>query len=102
MELLILKISVTLAENFVAFFNRDYLKVAQLHVQSGWVPSHVNVEQFEMAIRAVCDPIFNKPLEEISFAQVLIGLFDTARQFEMQVQPQLGITAKNLTIRRRA
>ena len=85
-----------LAENFVAFFNRDYLKVAQLHVQSGWVPSHVNVEQFEMAIRAVCDPIFNKPLEEISFAQVLIGLFDTARQFEMQVQPQLVLLQKTL------
>ncbi len=85
-----------LAENFVAFFNRDYLKVAQLHVQSGWVPSHVNVEQFEMAIRTVCDPIFNKPLEEISFAQVLIGLFDTARQFEMQVQPQLVLLQKTL------
>jgi len=85
-----------LAENFVAFFNRDYLKVAQLHVQSGWVPSHVNVEQFEMAIRSVCDPIFNKPLEEISFGQVLIGLFDTARQFEMQVQPQLVLLQKTL------
>ena len=85
-----------LAENFVAFFNRDYLKVAELHVQSGWVPNHVNVEQFEMAIRAVCDPIFNKPLEEISFAQVLIGLFDTARQFEMQVQPQLVLLQKTL------
>ncbi|MDB2374209.1 ubiquinone biosynthesis regulatory protein kinase UbiB [Psychrosphaera haliotis] len=85
-----------LAENFVAFFNRDYLKVAQLHVQSGWVPSHINVEQFEMAIRSVCDPIFNKPLEDISFAQVLIGLFDTARQFEMQVQPQLVLLQKTL------
>lgn len=85
-----------LAENFVAFFNRDYLKVAELHVQSGWVPSHVNVEQFESAIRAVCDPIFNKPLEDISFAQVLIGLFDTARQFEMQVQPQLVLLQKTL------
>lgn len=85
-----------LAENFVAFFNRDYLKVAQLHVQSGWVPSHINVEQFEMAIRSVCEPIFNKPLEDISFAQVLIGLFDTARQFEMQVQPQLVLLQKTL------
>ncbi len=85
-----------LAENFVAFFNRDYLKVAELHVQSGWVPSHVNVEQFEMAIRAVCEPIFNKPLEDISFAQVLIGLFDTARQFEMEVQPQLVLLQKTL------
>lgn len=85
-----------LAENFVAFFNRDYKKVAELHVQSGWVPSHVNVEQFEMAIRSVCDPIFNKPLSEISFAQVLIGLFDTARQFEMQVQPQLVLLQKTL------
>ena len=85
-----------LAENFVAFFNRDYLKVAELHVQSGWVPSHINVEQFEMAIRSVCEPIFNKPLAEISFAQVLIGLFDTARQFEMQVQPQLVLLQKTL------
>lgn len=85
-----------LAENFVAFFNRDYLKVAELHVQSGWVPSHINVEQFEMAIRTVCEPIFNKPLAEISFAQVLIGLFDTARQFEMQVQPQLVLLQKTL------
>ncbi len=85
-----------LAENFVAFFNRDYLKVAELHVQSGWVPSHINVEQFEMAIRTVCEPIFNKPLEDISFAQVLIGLFDTARQFEMQVQPQLVLLQKTL------
>ena len=85
-----------LAENFVAFFNRDYLKVAQLHVQSGWVPAHVNVEQFEMAIRTVCEPIFNKPLAEISFGQVLIGLFDTARQFEMEVQPQLVLLQKTL------
>lgn len=85
-----------LAENFVAFFNRDYLRVAQLHVQSGWVPSYINVQEFELAIRAVCDPIFNKPLDEISFAQVLIGLFDTARQFEMQVQPQLVLLQKTL------
>ena len=85
-----------LAENFVAFFNRDYLKVAELHVQSGWVPSHVNVEQFEMAIRTVCEPIFNKPLSEISFGQVLVGLFDTARQFEMEVQPQLVLLQKTL------
>ncbi|PQJ52869.1 ubiquinone biosynthesis regulatory protein kinase UbiB [Psychrosphaera saromensis] len=85
-----------LAENFVAFFNRNYLRVAQLHVQSGWVPSHINVEEFEIAIRAVCDPIFNKPLDEISFAQVLIGLFDTARQFEMEVQPQLVLLQKTL------
>lgn len=85
-----------LAENFVAFFNQDYHKVAQLHVDSGWVPAHINVEQFEMAIRAVCEPIFNKPLDQISFAQVLIGLFDTARQFEMQVQPQLVLLQKTL------
>lgn len=85
-----------LAENLVAFFNRDYLKVAELHVQSGWVPSHINVEQFEMAIRTVCEPMFNKPLAEISFGQVLIGLFDTARQFEMEVQPQLVLLQKTL------
>ena len=65
-------------------------------MESGWVPSHVNVEQFEAAIRLVCDPIFNKPLAEISFGQVLMGLFDTARQFEMEVQPQLVLLQKTL------
>ncbi|MDX1390945.1 MAG: ubiquinone biosynthesis regulatory protein kinase UbiB, partial [Rheinheimera sp.] len=85
-----------LAENFVAFFNRDYKKVAQLHVDSGWVPAHTKVEEFESAIRTVCEPIFQKPLAEISFGQVLLNLFSTARRFDMQVQPQLVLLQKTL------
>ncbi len=85
-----------LADNFVAFFNRDYRKVAELHVDSGWVPAHTNVEEFEFAIRTVCEPIFNKPLAEISFGHVLMNLFNTARRFEMEVQPQLVLLQKTL------
>ena len=85
-----------LAENFVAFFNRDYLKVAQLHIDSGWVPANTSVEEFESAIRTVCEPIFQKPLEDISFGQVLFNLFNTARRFNMQVQPQLVLLQKTL------
>jgi len=85
-----------LAENFVAFFNRDYRKVAQLHVDSGWVPANTSVDEFEFAIRAVCEPIFNKPLSEISFGQVLVNLFNTARRFNMEVQPQLVLLQKTL------
>ncbi|WP_448547121.1 ubiquinone biosynthesis regulatory protein kinase UbiB [Thalassotalea fusca] len=85
-----------LAENFVAFFNRDYRKVAQLHVDSGWVPANTSVDEFEFAIRTVCEPIFNKPLAEISFGQVLINLFNTARRFNMEVQPQLVLLQKTL------
>lgn len=85
-----------LAENFVAFFNRDYYQVAQLHVDSGWVPADTNVEEFEFAIRTVCEPIFEKPLSEISFGQVLINLFNTARRFDMEVQPQLVLLQKTL------
>ncbi|MEW6999710.1 ubiquinone biosynthesis regulatory protein kinase UbiB [Colwelliaceae bacterium BS250] len=85
-----------LAENFVAFFNRDYHKVAQLHVDSGWVPASTSVDEFEVAIRTVCEPIFEKPLAEISFGQVLINLFNTARQFDMEVQPQLVLLQKTL------
>ena len=85
-----------LAENFVAFFNRDYRKVAQLHVDSGWVPAETSVDEFEFAIRTVCEPIFNKPLAEISFGQVLVNLFSTARRFNMEVQPQLVLLQKTL------
>jgi len=85
-----------LAENFVAFFNRDYRKVAQLHVDSGWVPPETSVDEFEFAIRTVCEPIFNKPLSEISFGQVLVNLFNTARRFNMEVQPQLVLLQKTL------
>ena len=85
-----------LAENFVAFFNRDYRQVAQLHVDSGWVPASTSVDEFEFAIRTVCEPIFNKPLSEISFGQVLVNLFNTARRFNMEVQPQLVLLQKTL------
>ena len=85
-----------LAENFLAFFDRDYYKIAKLHVDSGWVPADTRVDELETAVRTVCEPIFNKPLSEISFAQVLIRLFDTARRFEMEVQPQLILLQKTL------
>ncbi|MBI2380248.1 MAG: ubiquinone biosynthesis regulatory protein kinase UbiB [Gammaproteobacteria bacterium] len=85
-----------LAENFLAFFERDYRRVAELHVQSGWVPAGTRVEDFEAAIRTVCEPIFGKPLAQISFAQFLIRLFATARRFEMEVQPQLVLLQKTL------
>lgn len=85
-----------LAENFIAFFNRDYRKVAQLHADSGWVPSDTNIDEFEMAIRKVCEPIFQKPLAEISFGNVLLQLFSTARRFNMTVQPQLVLLQKTL------
>ncbi|MGL9773372.1 MAG: ubiquinone biosynthesis regulatory protein kinase UbiB [Sodalis sp. (in: enterobacteria)] len=85
-----------LAENFIAFFNRDYRKVAELHVDSGWVPPDTNVEDFEFSIRTVCEPIFEKPLAEISFGHVLLNLFNTARRFNMEVQPQLVLLQKTL------
>lgn len=85
-----------LAENLVAFFHRDYAKVARLHVETGWVPPNTSVEDFEAAIRTVCEPIFEKPLAEISFGMVLIRLFQTARRFDMQVQPQLVLLEKTM------
>ncbi|HDL8675643.1 TPA: ubiquinone biosynthesis regulatory protein kinase UbiB [Yersinia enterocolitica] len=85
-----------LAENFIAFFNRDYRRVAELHVDSGWVTRDTNVEDFEFAIRTVCEPIFEKPLAEISFGHVLLNLFNTARRFNMEVQPQLVLLQKTL------
>ena len=85
-----------LAENFLAFFQRDYNKVARLHVESGWVPSHTRVDEFESAIRSVCEPIFERPLNEISFGQLLLRLFQTARRFNMEVQPQLVLLQKTL------
>ena len=85
-----------LAENFLAFFNRDYYRVAELHVESGWVPSDTRVDDFESAIRSVCEPIFEKPLHEISFGQLLLRLFQTARRFNMEVQPQLVLLQKTL------
>lgn len=85
-----------LAENFLAFFNRDYRKVAELHVDSGWVPPDTNVEDFEVAIRTVCEPIFQKPLSDISVGNVLLNLFNTARRFNMEIQPQLVLLEKTL------
>jgi ubiquinone biosynthesis protein len=85
-----------LAENLLAFFNRDYNRVAELHVESGWVPKTTRVEEFEAAIRTVCEPIFNKPLAEISFGHFLLQLFQTARRFNMEVQPQLVLLQKTL------
>jgi ubiquinone biosynthesis protein len=85
-----------LAENFMAFFNRDYGRIAALHIQSGWVPKGTRVDELESAVRTVCEPIFNKPIKEISFAQVLLRLFATARRFDMQVQPQLILLQKTL------
>ena len=85
-----------LAENFLAFFDRDYHRIAQLHVDSGWVPAETRVDELEAAVRTVCEPIFNKPLSEISFGQVLLRLFETARRFQMKVQPQLILLQKTL------
>ena len=85
-----------LAANFLAFFERDYRRVAVLHVESGWVPATTRVDELESAVRTVCEPIFNKPLKEISFGQVLLRLFETARRFDMKVQPQLILLQKTL------
>ena len=85
-----------LAQNFLAFFQRDYRRVAEVHVESGWVPKDTRVEDFETAIRAVCEPIFSKPLKDISFGRVLLRLFQTARRFNMPVQPQLVMLQKTL------
>ncbi|GHA02244.1 ubiquinone biosynthesis regulatory protein kinase UbiB [Ignatzschineria ureiclastica] len=85
-----------LASNFLAFFNRDYLKVAELHVESGWVPPDTPVGDFEAVIRSLCEPVFNKPLKDISFGGFLLSLFQTARRFKMEMQPQLMLLQKTL------
>ena len=85
-----------LAGNFLAFFERDYHKIAKLHLDSGWVPAGTRIDELESAVRSVCEPIFNKPLSEISFAQVMIRLFETARRFNMEIQPQLILLQKTL------
>lgn len=85
-----------LARNLLAFFNRDYRQVAQLHIQSGWVPADTRVDEFESSIRTVCEPIFERPLKDISFGLFLLRLFETARRFRMQVQPQLVLLQKTL------
>jgi ubiquinone biosynthesis protein len=85
-----------LAANFLAFFQRDYRRVAELHLRSEWVPAGTRVEEFEGAIRSVCEPMFDRPLKEISFGLVLLRLFQTARRFNMEIQPQLVLLQKTL------
>jgi len=85
-----------LAQNFIAFFNRDYKRVAQLHIESGWAPANTRVDEFEAAIRSVCEPIFDKPLREVSFGRVLLRLFQTSRRFGVEIQPQLVLLQKTL------
>lgn len=85
-----------LAQNFLAFFRRDYRRVAQAHWDAGWVPKETRVDEFEAAIRAVCEPVFDRPLKEISFGKVLMRLFQTSRRFGMEVQPQLVMLQKTL------
>ena len=85
-----------LAQNFLAFFRRDYRRVAEAHVESGWVPRATRIDEFETAIRAVCEPIFDKPLREISFGKLLLRLFQISRRFNMEVQPQLVMLQKTL------
>lgn len=85
-----------IARNLLAIFERDYALVAQLHLECGWVPDYVDPHQFEAAIRAVCEPIFKKPISEIAFGQVMLSLFQTARRFEMEVQPSLVLLQKTL------
>ena len=85
-----------LARNFAAFFQRDYKAVAVAHIEAGWVPKETRVDEFESAIRAVCEPIFDKPLKEIYFGNVLLRLFEVSRRFRMQIQPQLVLLQKTL------
>ncbi len=85
-----------LAQNFIAFFRRDYKRVAELHVESGWVPPNTRVDELEGAIRAVCEPHFDRPLKDISLGQVLLRLFQTSRRFNVEIQPQLVLLQKTL------
>jgi ubiquinone biosynthesis protein len=85
-----------LAENFLAVFDRDYRRVAMLHIQSGWVPPNARIEQMESAVRTICEPIFDRPLKEISFGTVLLRLFEALRRFDGQIQPQLLLLQKTL------
>jgi ubiquinone biosynthesis protein len=85
-----------LAENFMAIFNRDYRRIAELHVQAGWMPPHIRIDELEAAARAVCEPYFTRPLSEISLAEVLVKLFRTAQRYELTLQPQLILLQKTL------
>ncbi len=85
-----------LAQNFVSFFRRDYKRVAELHIESGWVPPDTRVNDLESAIRTVCEPYFDRPLKEISLGMVLMRLFQTSRRFQVEIQPQLVLLQKTL------
>jgi ubiquinone biosynthesis protein len=85
-----------LAEMMMSFFDHDYHRIAKLHIDSGWVPAHTRVDELEAAFRTMCEPIFQKPLSEISFGQVLMGVLETARRFEFRMQPQLHLLHKTL------
>jgi ubiquinone biosynthesis protein len=85
-----------LAQNFLAFFRRDYKRVAELHLESGWVPAGTRIDALESAIRAVCEPHFDRPLKDISLGQVLMRLFQTSRRFNVEIQPQLVLLQKTL------
>ncbi len=85
-----------LAENFLAVFERDYRRVAQLHLESGWVPADTRIDEMESAVRTVCEPIFDRPLKDISFGRILLRLFEISRRFNMQIQPQLILLQKTL------
>ena len=85
-----------LAQNFLGFFNRDYRRVAQTHLDAGWVPAGTRLDQFEAAIRAVCEPVFDRPLKEIYFGKLLLRLFQTSRRFNVEIQPQLVMLQKTL------
>ncbi len=85
-----------LAQNFIAFFQRDYKRVAQVHIESGWAPANTRVDELEAAIRSVCEPIFDRPLREVSFGRVLLRLFQTSRRFGIEIQPQLVLLQKTL------
>ena len=85
-----------LAQNFLAFFNRDYRRVAQLHIESGWVPENTRLEELEGAVRTVCEPYFDRPLKDISLGIVLMRLFQTSRRFKVEIQPQLTLLQKTL------
>ena len=85
-----------LAQNFIAFFHRDYKRVAELHVESGWVPPQTRIDELEGAIRAVCEPQFDRPLKDISLGQVLLRLFQASRRFNVEIQPQLVLLQKTL------
>ena len=85
-----------LAQNFIAFFHRDYKRVAELHIESGWVPASTRVDELEGAVRTVCEPYFDRPIKEISLGQVLMRLFQISRRFNVEIQPQLVLLQKTL------